>query len=212
MSAEWTTRSPVIRIANEAGLRFGLNEDEFARWWQSVHPEDSESFLYHGGDELLARFVCCFDYFTGQGKRGAIVAAYAVAIAADPNDREVQTRAEAAWEHAAVRDLLDRLNYRELRMATTRISRKYVAALEEQLDKADLPPDERLKVIDLAGKFVRQTQEQEEKQRSRRDRRARLSPGASKKLSDGEHEQIEQYAEVLGKLMKPVLETGKESS
>jgi hypothetical protein len=174
---EW---SPVVPIKTNSGMRWGLNEEEFLRWWNAVPFEDHQSFKVNGGDDSLARFVCVYDWlYNSRGispSPNAIIEAYSVAVRGDKYDIAVQRRAGQAWEHDAVQDLLDRINSRGERQARNRVVLGYTQLLEGMLKKAnapetDMPVDDQTKIANAVVKYLTYIKKDEQFDRTLRSRK-----------------------------------------
>jgi hypothetical protein len=125
----------------ETGARWDLPAEAFARWWGALVEEDRDEFCYtYGGDIILARFVCAYDYLVSHEQAtpngASIVLAYSIAAGIDPHVPEAKVRAAKAWKHDSVQGLLDRLRYRSIRQAGARITNRMTLLMEQTLDDA----------------------------------------------------------------------------
>jgi hypothetical protein len=164
--------------ADDAGLRFGLTEAVFARWWKSIPPEFRDEFvtLHRGcpdGDLSLARFVCALDHLLIQQNRaqtaGIIVDAWALAIKAPPHDRDIGAAAGDAWKHDAVQQLLYRIRDSQARQSVARIERLLTSALEDDLLAGD--QKRRDAAVKNGIAFIRLIEERQQKENDQRLKR-----------------------------------------
>jgi hypothetical protein len=130
--------SPLLKIVSDGGGAFGLSDALYVRWWKSLPPDDRDTFANLGGDDLLGRFVCAYDFLSSVESENAqtLVNAFAIATGLRPENYETKERASRAWEHPAVRELLERLAAREFFRAERRVLRATSALVEETLEKA----------------------------------------------------------------------------
>lgn len=126
--------------AGERGLRLGLDEETFNRWWyHALLPEDASEFVHlHNGTLEGARFVCALDAMTGIDRRAlsgdVITRAYCAARnlpEAEMRSPKVRYEAQALYDTDAVQELLDRVRYRAGRVAWERIAALTVAKIED---------------------------------------------------------------------------------
>jgi hypothetical protein len=165
-----------LRLADNDCL--GVDDLAFRAWYDALHPDDLASFALHGGTVDEARFVFAYVYLIA-GKRlgngATITAAWGAAIERDPRNKTVAMQAAAIWEHPAVIDLLDRLQYRKFRVAEGRIGLRYTAMLEtlmKEVESASIK--DRVLVLDTVSKFLRQMSTERQADRALRHRRAFL--------------------------------------
>ena len=158
----------------DGGIRFGLDEAAFLRWWHAaVLAEDADEFVHlYGGTMDQARFVCSLDYLTSidQQAVGSDVIVRAFVTARNlPEDsmRDIGVRMEAQAHYTSppVMTLMDRVRYRSERAFEERIRRQTAARLEamytrvRKMDEDDpaLLSVER-GVLDASVKFLAMTQ------------------------------------------------------
>jgi hypothetical protein len=150
--------SPLLKIVSDGGGAFGLSDALFVRWWRGLPADDKDSFGRLDGDELLAKFVCAYDFLSSveEENTSTLVRAYAIATGLHEESFETKQRAARAWEHPAARELLARLQGREFARSERRILRSVSALLEDTLEKAlaDENMGNRQKAIDSAVKFL----------------------------------------------------------
>lgn len=123
----------------------------FSRWWGMLAEDDRQEFCWlHGGDTILARFVCALDYLIIQKVQAeeANLIQLAYWIANKPWEPEtpldhpsVRSRAVRAWKHDSVTSLMDRIRYRDSRNAANRIQNKLVGLMEGMLEQATALPE-----------------------------------------------------------------------
>lgn len=185
-----------------SGARFGLDTPSFARWWNALPAEDQAEFTkIYGGDELLARFVCAFDYLTTMQHKpqSNTVIVYAYMIAARLSDDELpqaQIRAAKAWQHDAVQFLLDKLRYRSARQATARITNAVTHLIEHEISRVMNPEyvgddqtdvtDTRVKVGNMALAFMKLVQREDIAMQAERARRGAQLATAQLKAAQAE--------------------------
>lgn len=145
-----------------------LDTAAFEAWWRALPIDDYDAFIYYGGDEVLMRFVCAFDELSradGRATPSRIVQAYALAIGEPPAaSGEIVIRAGKAWEHPAVRELLDRVKMHDLISAKTRIARRYTALLERVLtrvEKEDTSMGDLATAASTVGSYLKIVQQDE---------------------------------------------------
>ncbi len=179
---------------SNSGARFGLDQASFGRWWRALPPEDQAEFTsIYGGDEVLARFVCAFDYLTTMQHKpqSNTVIVYAYMLAARlPDDQlpEAQIRAAKAWAHDAVQFLIDRLRYRADRQAKSRITNAVTYLIESEIsrvmnpefthDDPSVTTDQRVKVGQLALSFMKLVQREDVADRAERAKRGAVLAAA----------------------------------
>jgi hypothetical protein len=187
---------------SSSGARFGLDTAAFARWWNALPAEDQAEFTaIHGGDEVLARFVCAFDTLTTMQHKpqSNTVIVYAYMLAARIPDDELpqaQIRAAKAWQHDAVQFLLDRIRYRSARQATARITNAVTHLIEHEISRVMNPEyvgddtenvtDQRAKVGALALSFLKIVQREDVAERAERSRRGAQLATAQLKAAQAE--------------------------
>jgi hypothetical protein len=196
---------PLPTFASEesgSGVRFGVDTAAFARWWRAIPAEDQAEFTgIHGGDELLARFVFAFDYLTTMKREtssgSVIVLAYMQAAKMYDDELAVaQVRAQKAWRHDSVVQLLDKLRYRSKRQASERIVNQ-AAYLIENLVAEALNPDfmhpvkDKVAIVQLALQFNKLVQTEDIADRSERNKRgAQLAAKALEAAKANDNEEI----------------------
>jgi hypothetical protein len=206
------TTSPFL----STGARWDLQPEIFARWWQCLPMEDREEFLgIHGGDNTLARFVCAFEYLTtsqGAAPSGsAIITAYAIAAKLEPDANDTKIRASKAWRHDAVQQLLDRLRYRGMRQASTRITNS-VGFLIEKMVTRSLDPMQ-ASVLDQAAAvkaalaFTKIVADEEALERKERNKRGfvQLADGKKPEIETPTPDKAALYLKVLQQQLGPAV-------
>ena len=167
--------SPLLKIVSDGGGAFGLSDALYVRWWKSLPEEDRATFARLGGDDLLGRFVCGYDLLSTLESENTqtVVNAFALATGLHPDHYETKARANRAWEHAATRELLDRLQSREFSRAERRVLRATSALVEDTIEKALQTDrlDDRKSAIGAALSFLRYGTEE---RKMRREIRALL--------------------------------------
>lgn len=162
-------------------LRYGLSQETFDAWWNAIPLQDREGFRFHGGDSLLARFVCAFEVLTKQtgasrpARMNAITQAYAVATGTDPTLNENRVRAGRAFEHRAAQYMFDQFEYRADRMVREAIRPRYTQLLERILDDAlaiDTPLGDRVKAAGSIQKFYSTLSSEDMQERNTRNRKS----------------------------------------
>lgn len=151
--------APLVKIVSEGGGSWGLSDDAYIRWWrQNLTEDDRATFAALGADEMLGRFVCAYDFITiDQGENpSSLVKAWALATGRNEFEHETRVTAQRAWEHPAVREILDRLLSRDTARAARRIERNTAALIEDTIDQAmtDGSIDQRTKAILVAARFL----------------------------------------------------------
>lgn len=167
---------PLLRIVSDGGGAWGLSDAAYIRWWhENLTEDDRRTFAELGADESLGRFVCAYDFLCADSgeQPGTLTRAWAVATGKDETDPQVRLTALRAWEHPAVRELLDRLLGRESSRAARRIERNTAALVEDTLVKAleSESLDNRAKAITAAARYLNQVSADRQ---GNRDSRARL--------------------------------------
>jgi hypothetical protein len=180
-------KKPVQRIPTDSGMRFGISEPDFDRWMGSIPDEDLTAFVLCGGDKLLAKFMFAYHYFVhveGEPMNVAtVVRSYAAAANVDAVLPETRVRAARAWEHDAVKELLDRFASRGMKAARLRVWLRYSNLVEQLIDgaaKDDATLSEKRIAAQAANAFMQIMARVEEKEQKNRSNRALA--GALEKL------------------------------
>jgi hypothetical protein len=202
VTEDWQLPAPSFASeASSAGVRFGVDDHAFSRWWKSIPREDQQEFLgIHGGDELLARFVFAFDHLTTIKREPAsnsvIVLAYMQAARLhDDEIMRAQKLATRAWDHDAVQQLIYRLRDRSQQQAAARISNQ-AAYLIETLTSQALNEEFMLEVKDkteiakTAIAFLKLVQTGQTAELAERSKRGALL--AAKQLAEAKANDTEQ--------------------
>ncbi|MGH7749715.1 MAG: hypothetical protein ACREQ5_33860 [Candidatus Dormibacteria bacterium] len=168
---------PVLLKSTEDG-RFGLTEEAFLRWWRALGEDDKAEFVQiYGGNEVLARFVCAYDYLTMMEARSTgtntIRIAYSIALGVSPDDVRVMRGYPIVWKHDAVQSLLDRLHYRSAKQAAARITNKVTILIENMLVEVSSSDEikEKNMAVRTALDFMRQVSDADVQERVERTKR-----------------------------------------
>lgn len=154
-----SNRSPaLIKIVSEGGGAWGLSDEAYLRWWRSLPEDDKQTFVTLGGDDVLGRFCCTYDYLTvSEGEAPlTLIRAWSIATGKSEDEHETKIRAQRAWENTAVRELLARLQSRETERAERRIERAATYLVEDTIQKAIKSEslEQRSKAINAAVRFL----------------------------------------------------------
>lgn len=171
------------------GVRFGLDDDTFKRWWNTaITPEDAAEFVHlHCGSIDDARFVCALDQLTtdaqGCATSDLIITAYIISRNMPEGDKglsHVKIEAQAVYESEQVKMLIDALRARHNRQARARVEAMTVARIEglyDRIKKDDFEDhEERLNTekvfLDASVRFLGVAQKERAQEKDRRDKAA----------------------------------------
>ena len=194
-----TNRDPK---APERGLRFGLSQETFDRWWESaITVDDGEKFVHvYQGNMLGARFVCAIDLLKLNHPLTADIIVQAYLAAAEIPDEHLKNHihrisAQALYDDPSVQWLLDQVQYRSDRAARERIARRMSRRLERLYDETENPESLRdvgLQKVIMEGssRFLLLQSREKQADDMRRDKIAMQKAIAQGKMSEGETHKI----------------------
>jgi hypothetical protein len=171
------------REVADGGIRFGLDQATFDRWWASaINPEDGEEFVHLlGGNMVGARFVCALDLLKDSASSGDnIVRAYCLAKElpeAAAREHIQRLNAQMLFDDPSVQTLIDRVTYRGERAARNRIANLAAARLEKlyrDSETGELEHDAEFQsaVLGNSAKFLGIHAREKETEARRRERSA----------------------------------------
>jgi hypothetical protein len=208
-------RGSIVRIPTDAGMRFDLCEDDFDRWMGALPEEDFTAFIFHGGDRILAKFLFAYDYLTHVEAQptnvATVVRAYAAASGLDATAPETRARASRAWEHDAVKELLDRFASRGMKAMKLRVWLRYSNLVEKIIDDAekdDATAKDKRMAAGVGKAFMEMINKVEEKEQKLRTDRA--IKGAMDRLGSEDEFEAPAEAELAGYVEQLAKEFGSE--
>jgi hypothetical protein len=153
-----------VRRAGPDTLRYVIDEEAFAEWSADLNEEDRAGFIAHGGDELLAKFVCAYRYYSARRDTLPFVAmnqAYAAAYDVDAGSYTCRVRCFKAYEHPAVQYLLNVFESRKLGRIKDSILGDYKRLLHKVLGEGVAQDTElraRVAALDATTRFMKMMQ------------------------------------------------------
>lgn len=212
------TALPPKHAPLKVGDTWELSEETFMRWWSMLHEDDRQEFTYlHGGDVVLARFVCALDFLVIQRvqaeEKDLIQLAYWIAAShfeptLTQDHPDLRARSVRAWKEDAVQSLLDRVRYRAVRSHSNRIQTKLVKLVDLMLEEAmspEIPIKEKRFAAECAIRFVEQVDYEENRVRSERTKRG--VENARKAMTAGDNDlsprELEAFMKTAAKKLGP---------
>lgn len=136
------------------GTIWVVDELLFQQWWESISTDDRNAFIAAGGTAVEAQFV--FAYLNLREQPDGLAMAWGAATERPTKEATTLPGAKRALERESVTVLVERLRQRELSIVASRIERRYAELVEQTLVQgADLELGDRLRVIEVVGKFLK---------------------------------------------------------